>query len=391
MAGSTILVVDGDLASRNYIATALQKEGHRVLQAASGKEGLIYAWRDRPDIIIADPALGDITGEQFAARLRSDVRTAKVPLLALSRDASPARQKSCTEAGFNEYLVKTPNVIPEMLSTVTMLITGEQATASEGGLLIVFLSAKGGTGTSCLCANLGRAIADRLPETRVVVGDLVLPIGSIAGIVGYREDQNLISIAAMPATVVNPDFLQARLPRMEEWHFNLLAGSPDPQQGNELAVARIGELVSGLKSAYDFVLLDLGRSLSRISLPLIEHADQITMILGADLSTVSLSKTIWDYLQSKGVQASAVFPILNRAVALEGLTKAEIEKILGMPIRMSIPYLGGNFSMANNQHVPYLAKFPGDTASIILKDTAQKMIEQARQHRDGDQPTSRAA
>ena len=70
MAGSTILVIDGDPASRNYVAAALEKEGHRVLQAGSGREGLIYAWRDHPDLIIADPALGDLTGEEFAARLR---------------------------------------------------------------------------------------------------------------------------------------------------------------------------------------------------------------------------------------------------------------------------------------------------------------------------------
>jgi pilus assembly protein CpaE len=139
--------------------------------------------------------------------------------------------------------------------------------------------------------------------------------------------------------------------------------------------------VHGLKSAYDFVLLDLGRSLSRISLPLIEHADLIAMILGADMSTVSLTRTLWDYLKSKGVQAGSMFPILNRAVGLEGLTKAEIEQTLGILIKTSIPYLGSNFSIANNQHLPFSVKFPRDTASIVLKDVAQQMIELARRQR----------
>ena len=382
MAGSTILVIDRDLASRNYIAAALQKEGHRVLQAGSGKEGLIYAWRDRPDLIIADPDLGDLTGEAFAAHLRSDARTAQLPLVAFSRDPSPARQKSASEAGFSEYLVKTPEGISALMRVVTMAVSGEKTTAREGGLLIVFLSAKGGTGTSSLCANFGRSIADRLPEARVAVADLVLPIGSIAGIVGYRGDQTLITAAAKTASETGAEFLN-RLARLDEWSFHLLAGSPDPQSGNDLAVARIGELVAGLKSAYDFVLLDLGRSLSRISLPLIEHADVIALIVGADMSTVSLTRIVWDYLQSKGVQAASMFPILNRAVGLEGLTKAEIENVLGLPIKTSIPYLGGNFSMANNQHQPYSVKFPKDTASIVLRDTAQQMIDLARKLRAG--------
>ncbi len=57
MAGSNILIIDGDLASRNYLARALHTEGHHILQAASGKEGLISAWRDRPDLIIVDPII----------------------------------------------------------------------------------------------------------------------------------------------------------------------------------------------------------------------------------------------------------------------------------------------------------------------------------------------
>ncbi len=381
MAGSTILVVDGDIASRNYIATSLQKEGHRVLLAALGKEGLISAWRDHPDLIIADPALPDLPGEGLAARLRSDPRTARLPLVALSRDASPARVQSCKDAGFNEYVVKGPQALPSLLGIVAALL-GEQAVATrQGGLLIAFLSAKGGTGTSSLCANLGRVIADRSPEPRVVVADLVLPIGSIAGIVGYREDQNLATVANLPASETTPEFLGDKLPRIEDWHFHLLAGSPDPQHGNDLAAVRIVELIGGLQAAYDFVLLDLGRSLSRISLPLIEHADLVAMIVGADMSTVALTRAIWDYLKSKGVQPASVYPILNRSVGLEGLTRAEIEQMLGIPIKVSVPYLGSNFSMANNQHQPYSSKFPRDTASIVLKDTAQQMIDLAKRQR----------
>jgi pilus assembly protein CpaE len=381
MAGSTILVIDGDPASRNYVATTLQKDGRRVLQAASGKEGLIFAWRDRPDIIIAEPSLADLPGEDLAARLRSDPRTARVPLIAFSRDANPDRAKSCQAAGFSEYLVKSPQAIAALISTVEMLASSEQSVARDGGLLIVFLSAKGGSGTSSLCANLARNIADQLPDSHVVVADLVLPIGSIAGIVGYREGQNLTTIAALPAAETTPEFLRHRLPRLDDWRFHLLAGSPDPQRSNDLAAARLGELVGGLKSSYDYVLLDIGRSLSRISVPLIEHADLIAMIVGADVSTVELTRTTWDYLQSKGVRPASVFPILNRAVGLEGLTKAELEQKLGLPIQTSIPYLGGNFSMANNQHLPYSVKFPGDTASIALKDTARMIVEAARRSR----------
>ncbi len=377
MAGSTILVVDGDPASRGYIAAALQKEGHRVLQAASGKEGLIAAWRDHPDLIIVEPLLADLRGEDFAARLRADRRTAEVALVALSSEGSQDKIKSCTQAGFNEYLLKGPQAMPALIGTVNMLLSGEQAAVREGGLLIAFLSAKGGTGTSSLCANYGTSIAAHHADAHIAVADLVLPIGSIAGIVGYRDDMNVVTLSSMPASEITSGYLRQRLTYLEQWHFHVLAGSPDPERGNELAFERIGDLVRQLKESFDFVLLDLGRSLSRISLPLIEHADLVAMILGADSSTVGLTRVIWDYLKSKGVRAEAVYPILNRAVGLEGLTKAEIEQALGIPIRTAFPYLGGSLSMANNQHVPYSTKFPKDTASIVLKETSQQMVDVA--------------
>ena len=91
MAGNKILITDADVASRNFIGAMLQKEGYQTLQAASGKEGLIAAWRDRPDLIIADPLIPDLKGEDFAMRLRQDPRTAHTPLVALSRDPQPAR------------------------------------------------------------------------------------------------------------------------------------------------------------------------------------------------------------------------------------------------------------------------------------------------------------
>ncbi len=383
MAGSKILVIDGDLASRNYLAAALNKEGHNIFQAGSGKEGLIIAWRDHPDLIIADPVLADLEGEELARRLRSDERTARVPLIALSSDARQGRLRTCMEAGFNEYLIKTAHALPSLVETVNRFMAGEAISVKEGGLMITFLSAKGGTGTSSMCANIAMNIAEHQPESRVAVVDMVLPIGSIAGIVGYDGEQDLTTLAEMPSSELTPGYLRDHLTQMTTWRFHLIAGSPDPEHGNEIQIGRIGDIISTLKLVYDFVLIDLGRSLSRISLPLIEHADLIAMIVGTDLSTVRLTKTVWDYLQVKGVRAPSLFIILNRAVGLEGLTKPEAEKIIGLPINTAMPHLGGNFTLANNQHQPYTVKFPADTASIVFRETAQQMVELARRLRSG--------
>jgi len=381
MAGNKILITDADIASRNFISAMLQKEGYQTLQAVSGKEGLVAAWRDRPDLVIIDPTIPDLKGEDFAMRLRQDPRTAHIPLIALSSDPQTIRVRSCLDAGFNEYLVKTAQVMPALVETVNRLLGNKTAAKKVGGLLIVFLSAKGGTGTSSLCANIATSIVQNKPEAHIAVVDMVLPIGSIANIIGDEGDQNLITVAEMPANTITPEFFRDNLTEMANWHFHLLAGSPDPEKGNQLKVGSIGDIVNALKAAYDYVLIDLGRSLSRISLPLIENADLIALIVSTDLSTISLTKTVWQYLQSKGVEASHIYAILNRAVGLEGLSKAEAEKIIGMEIKISMPYLGSNFALANNQHIPFSQKFQKDTAAIVFKDIAQQMADLARRLR----------
>jgi len=253
---------------------------------------------------------------------------------------------------------------------------------SKKGLLIVFLSAKGGTGTSSLCANLAMNIKIHQPEASVVVADLVLPIGSIAQIVGGDEKPNLVTVADLPSGQTNGEYFHKNLPKPELWKFQLLAGSPDPQHGNNLKGDRIGQIVDVLRVSYDFIILDIGRSLSRISLPLIQQADLIALIVATDQSTIHLTKTVGEYLQSQNVDKQSIYAILNRAVGLEGLTKTEAEAIIGIPIKTMIPYMGSNFTLANNLNQPITTKYPKDTTSIVLKEAAENMVKLAQRRRD---------
>jgi pilus assembly protein CpaE len=378
MAEKKILIIDADVASRNFIARNLLGQKYEVIQAGSGKEGLIYAWRDRPDLVVIDPIITDITGEELARKLKQDARTANTPLIALSSDPSVTRIKSCLDAGFSEYITKSGQAVSILNEMTSRLLGVSGAPVKEGGLLMVFLSAKGGTGTSSICANIAMNIGENQPGARVVVVDMVLPIGSIAPIVGYEGSQNIVTIAEMPPGEATPEFFRDSLMEFKAWHFNLLAGSPDPESSNHLKAARIGDIIAALKASYDYVLIDIGRSLSRITLPLVQHADLNILIISTDISTVSLTKPILGYMKSKGVNMDSVFALLNRAVGLEGLSKMETENALEIPIRTTMPYLSSNLAFANSHHQPFSLKFPKDTASIVFQEAAKEMSTLAR-------------
>ena len=378
-----ILIVDADVASRNFVARKLFEQNYEVLQAGSGKEGLISAWRDHPNLIIVDPVMMDLSGEEIAVKLKQDPRTVELPLIALSGDSSHGRIKSCLDAGFNEYIIKSGQAVATLNDTVSRLFGLTADVMDQGGLLIIFLSAKGGTGTSSLCANFAMNISQYQPKARVAVLDLVLPIGSIASIVGYEGEQNIVTVTDMPPEETTPEFFQRELQPVGIWRFGLLAGSPDPESSNQMKVGRIWDVVTSLKASHDYVLVDIGRSLSKITLPLIQHADLVSLIISTDVSAAALTKTLMNYLKSKGVHENSLYTILNRAVGLEGLSKADAENKLGVKINMSMPYLGTNFSFANSQHQPFSLKFPRDTASIIFQDTAREMAVLAQKIRLG--------
>jgi pilus assembly protein CpaE len=386
----SVLVIDEDPRSRNYLSALLVRQNYVVHTVSSGKEGYITALRDRPDVIIFDPGISDIPASELIKKLRADKRTSVMNCIALAASSDTTQMGDLLALGCNEYLFKTQESIDKLLRILatppgqvqetTPLSVGKKR-QKQGGLLGVFLSAKGGTGTSSMCANIAQCVATIFPELDVAVMDLVLPIGSLASIVGFQGEFNILTAASHSLEDLNGDYLRRTLSPLENWHFRLLAGSPDPGSANSLDAACMPVLISAFRQAFDLTCVDLGRSLSRISLPIILDADVVVIVTGTDLSTVTLTKTVWEYLKAQGLDLKQVYMLINRSVGLEGLSKSDAERILDMNIRATTPYLGGTFSLANNQHLPILIKMPTDTAAMMIDQMSREIMETARHNR----------
>ena len=285
----SILVIDGDAASRNYLAVMLQKSNYTVLTASLAREGLISAWKDQPDIIILDPGLPDLSGLELLNRLRQDRRTSIVPCVALSSLQDAQDKSALLSAGCNEYMTKSSQALPHLLELIPRLLQAKSAPPNKRGILVAFLSSKGGTGTSSLCVNIAMCLGSEKIETRVAVMDLVLPIGSIADIVGADSSLNLVTVATQDPAQTTSTYFKNNLPRVPNWYFHLLAGSPDPDSANHLAVDQLDAILNAVLESYDYILVDMGRALSRISLPIIQKADVVVLIVGTDLSSAILT------------------------------------------------------------------------------------------------------
>jgi hypothetical protein len=107
----------------------------------------------------------------------------------------------------------------------------------------------------------------------------------------------------------------------------------------------------------------------------------VVIVTGTDLATITLTKTVWQYLQAQGIASQQVYMLINRSIGLEGLSKSDAERILEIDIRATTPYFGGTFSLANNQHLPILVKLPNDISTMMIDQISREILETARRNR----------
>ena len=140
------------------------------------------------------------------------------------------------------------------------------------------------------------------------------------------------------------------------------------------------------EGAFKRALMHSQKVLDQMTANAEKQADLIVLIVSTDLSSTTLTKTLLDYLRSKGIRDHSIFTILNRAVGLEGLSRADVEKALGIDVKTSFPYLV-HFSLANNQHQPFSLKFQTETTAILaFRDVAERIAAAARQQRAAKEP-----
>jgi CheY-like chemotaxis protein/signal transduction histidine kinase len=102
-AEATVLLVDDDPLLQQLVGGHLQSAGLRVLVASDGVEGLALAREHRPTVIFLDIHLPQLSGWSVLGKLKSDPRTASIPVVILSVEEQRARGFAL---GAFEYLVK---------------------------------------------------------------------------------------------------------------------------------------------------------------------------------------------------------------------------------------------------------------------------------------------
>src|SRR5215813_2257360 len=121
-----VLVVDDDARVRRFLTTALGAAGLAVTEAGTAAEGLRLAVA-RPDLIVLDVELPDLSGREVCRRLKAVEDTATIPVLMLSGVFTDVADRSqALEDGSDAYLTK-PVTARELVAMARALLRTARA------------------------------------------------------------------------------------------------------------------------------------------------------------------------------------------------------------------------------------------------------------------------
>jgi len=108
---ATVLYIEDNLANVRLVERILaQRAGIEVVAAMQGSLGLELARSKRPDLVLLDLNLPDMSGVEVLRRLRADVATASIPVVIISADATANQFERLRQEGAADYLSKPFNV-----------------------------------------------------------------------------------------------------------------------------------------------------------------------------------------------------------------------------------------------------------------------------------------
>jgi len=116
-----ILLVEDNEMNRDMLSRRLQRNGHNVVIAVDGEEGIAMAKSDAPDLILMDISLPGIDGLEAVRRIKATPETASIPIIALTAHALSGDREKALDAGCDDYDVK-PIKLPRLLEKLQALL-----------------------------------------------------------------------------------------------------------------------------------------------------------------------------------------------------------------------------------------------------------------------------
>jgi pilus assembly protein CpaE len=370
-----ILVVDDEANVQRLLQYTLKQAGYTVTSATDGQEAIRLWQSESPALILLDVSLAKLDGYAVAERIRAEEGgRGHVPIIMLTAEKEVEQKVRGLRAGADDYLVK-PFHQAELLARMRSLLARFGAT--EGSLgkpplgrMIAFYGAKGGVGATTVAINT--AIALHMEHDRkVVLVDGVLQFGDHRVFLDLGPDRKSIT-DAVSAPSVDADLMKSILVKHDSG-VDLLLAPGSPEEGDLIREDRLTEVLALLRSMYDFVIIDVEKRLGDLTLSVLDHADEIHIVMTADLSCLKNVRLALEALDRIGYDRNRLRLVLNRSNAFTGISVGAAENALKREFETKIINEYRTAITAQNSGKPFSYARPDSALSKEISGLANRI------------------
>lgn len=126
MSLKTVLIIEDEEDAADMFAEMMRVSGYRVLKTSSSTPALTMMADEKPDVVILDIMMPEISGLEILRQMRLDPMLASIPVVVVSAKSLPADIKIGMEAGASMYLTK-PVGFSELKEAIERALGGQAA------------------------------------------------------------------------------------------------------------------------------------------------------------------------------------------------------------------------------------------------------------------------
>lgn len=131
-----ILIVEDETDLADLLAFHLEREGYTCRRVEDGDRAVAEAYRQPPDLILLDRMLPQLSGDDVAAKLKRDARTAGIPIIMLTAKAADDDELVGFALGTDDYIRKPFSMKLVLARVAAVLRRREQAAAGRDVLAV---------------------------------------------------------------------------------------------------------------------------------------------------------------------------------------------------------------------------------------------------------------
>jgi pilus assembly protein CpaE len=373
-----ISVISPSTGHLEDVAHVLQAKGHVTSLFEGGKSRMReIAEREQPDLMLVDGMCCDV-----AELAQVEYVTTHYPALAvilLCSTHTPEFLINSMRAGVREVL-PSPVTAPSLEAAVDRVATKLAGIAPrQAGKILAFISCKGGAGATFLATNLGWQLA----ETKsVLLIDLNLQFGDALSFVHDGKAASTLADVAKDISRLDASLLAASTVKVGP-NYSILAAPEDLAHAMEVKPEHVDAILGLAAKHYDFVILDVPRSLDTIAIKALDRAWRIFPVLQSGLPDIRNAVKLLDAFRSLGYAAEKTELIINRFEKSNDIGLDQVRRSLGGVRVLTVPNSWREVSASINHGDPLSRSARGNTVARHLIDLAETLSPRSEESRGG--------